>query len=166
MSRRLTIEIDDNGGFTAEVSSAAGVLAQATGDAGRVTATGALHEFAAVFRVMGFQIWQGPPTEVVTNGDEWEPMACGFGIPGVGWGFYTPSGPVTGFECEQAAACAAATLRRMFHSLAKPPSEAYEAFLTESEGWGFFDGAGHLHATFAGCKAANEFSARMKGVRS
>lgn len=53
-----------------------------------------------------------------------------------------------GFESFEAAQTACRRVQEIWDTSHTRPAGLYVPFLTESDGWGFFDRAGELHATF------------------
>jgi hypothetical protein len=103
--------------------------------------------------------------------DQWPPSPNGvtWWLPSIlrgmqiGWGFMTPWGVyLVGFGSLAAARSAIARLQGMWPALVRPPEALYEVFQTDGEGWGFFDRAGHLHATFATAAEAQELASKRK----
>jgi len=81
----------------------------------------------------------------------------------LGFVFFTADlGLIYGFESEAAAKSACAKLKGMWTALVKAPDALYEVFLTDGEGWGFFDRSGLLHASFPSAQEAQELATKRK----
>jgi len=148
---KLTLSIEKDQTFSGRITEDGVVMAEVNGNAAVLTMTGAVQQFAKVLHQIGCSGWE-------VKADEGRAKAWDvFYSAAHGNAFVTPGlGCFFGFESEAAARSAAARLKQMWEALPNPPAKLYEVFLTCGEGWGFFDRAGRLHATFKSRVEAQE----------
>lgn len=154
--KKLTLEIEDDGTFNARLSIDGVVVASASGNQSVCTVMGAVNEVSNVLRMISGQRWQRAMLDAEQLPVAWQ----AFYSPAHGNSFWLPNGTlIGGFESGVATISASARLKDMFPALIKPPEKLYQAFHTCEEGWGFFDRAGQLHATFPGQQDADAVAA-------
>lgn len=147
--KKLTIEIEDDGRFTAILAAADGsVITSARGNGENVLVMGAVHEMAGVIRALGVQ-QEAPPWKA------WDSELVNEKV----WGLRLPDGTIFGpLESPAAVHSVRVALFRMFAGLTECPARPFEVFLTTANQYGFFDRAGLLHAGLPTRQAAQELA--------